>query len=181
MASASARCEHYKRFCKILAPCCSNVYSCHICHDEKENHPLDRYKIKQLICNKCNNIQDATSDRCNMCRVIFGQYACLYCFIFDDNPKGQFHCFGCGLCRVGGEENYFHCKKCEMCYALRLMNNHKCVEKCVAGDCSVCTESLNTSCRQLYLPPCGHILHENCYEQLRSNDFTQCIVCKAHF
>jgi len=28
----------------------------------------------------------------------------------DDVNKRQFHCDACGICRVGGRENYFHCE-----------------------------------------------------------------------
>lgn len=35
-------CKHYKRNCKLLAPCCNKLYTCIRCHDELTDHSLDR-------------------------------------------------------------------------------------------------------------------------------------------
>lgn len=62
-------CEHYKRHCKLVAPCCGKVYNCRFsdakicstftilrfCHDEAEpTHSLDRKKVEEVECLKCN-------------------------------------------------------------------------------------------------------------------------------
>ncbi|KAB0792577.1 hypothetical protein PPYR_14536 [Photinus pyralis] len=169
-------CEHYKRFCKILTPCCTKPYSCHICHDDKENHSLNRHLIQELICDVCNHVQDPKS-KCDNCGTVFGIYSCLYCFVFDNDLKGQFHCFECGLCRVGGEANYFHCKMCNMCFALRLRANHKCVENCAGGNCPLCGEGLHSSRKELHVPTCGHLLHTECHNTLVSNNYKKCTIC----
>lgn len=53
------------------------------------------------------------------------QYNCSICAIFDDECKGQYHCEACGLCRIGGQENFFHCATCDMCLPKNLENEHK--------------------------------------------------------
>ncbi|XP_031351218.1 RING finger and CHY zinc finger domain-containing protein 1-like [Photinus pyralis] len=170
-------CEHYKRHCRIMAPCCNNVYPCHVCHDESEDHALIRTSISKLLCIACNTLQDAKK-QCDSCRASFGKYACLLCFIFDDYWKGQFHCDKCGLCRVGGQNNYFHCTECNMCLARTLMDNHKCVTDCAAGNCPVCAENLHTTRKTLHVLPCGHILHSQCYEAVK-NEQESCTVCEV--
>ncbi|EXC34704.1 RING finger and CHY zinc finger domain-containing protein 1 [Morus notabilis] len=58
-------CEHYKRRCKIRAPCCDQIFSCRHCHNEatsslsnpKEHHEIVRHDIKQVICSICNTEQ----------------------------------------------------------------------------------------------------------------------------
>nr|XP_016449462.1 PREDICTED: uncharacterized protein LOC107774452 isoform X3 [Nicotiana tabacum] len=35
-------CNHYKRNCKLLAPCCNELFPCIRCHDEITDHCLDR-------------------------------------------------------------------------------------------------------------------------------------------
>ena len=63
-------CEHYKRHCRLVAPCCAKVYNCRLtrkiaehsmlmilrfCHDEAEpTHSLDRKKVEEVECLKCN-------------------------------------------------------------------------------------------------------------------------------
>lgn len=53
------------------------------------------------------------------------QYTCLKCRLYDNTMKGQFHCDYCGICRLGGRENFFHCNVCNLCLNLNLRNNHK--------------------------------------------------------
>ena len=55
---------------------------------------------------------------------ILPQYFCVECQIFDSVDKGQFHCKGCGLCRLGGRQNFFHCDTCEMCLPMGLQKSH---------------------------------------------------------
>ncbi|KAM1715003.1 hypothetical protein ACFX12_025539 [Malus domestica] len=33
-------------------------------------------------------------------------------FYDDDTTKEQFHCNDCGICRIGGRDKFYHCKKC---------------------------------------------------------------------
>lgn len=40
-------------------------------------------------------------------------------FFDDDVSKQQFHCDDCGICRVGGRQNFFHCATCGCCYSTR--------------------------------------------------------------
>ena len=47
-------CSHYDRECMILSPCCHKWYSCRLCHDEEEDHNIDRYTINKMKCKLCN-------------------------------------------------------------------------------------------------------------------------------
>ena len=57
--------------------------------------------------------------------ILFFQYFCGICKLFDNTDKQQFHCDGCRLCRVGGKENYYHCETCQMCLAISVKDSHK--------------------------------------------------------
>ena len=48
------------------------------------------------------------------------QYTCLVCNLFDDEDKNQYHCDGCGICRIGGKDRFFHCEVCNMCLPMQL-------------------------------------------------------------
>ncbi|WZZ18235.1 hypothetical protein YC2023_111324 [Brassica napus] len=64
-------CEHYKRRCKIRAPCCNLIFPCRHCHndaanalpDPKERHDLVRQNVKQVICSVCEAEQELKSAR----------------------------------------------------------------------------------------------------------------------
>ncbi|XP_008676511.1 E3 ubiquitin-protein ligase RZFP34 isoform X1 [Zea mays] len=63
-------CVHYRRGCKIRAPCCGEVFGCRHCHNEAKDslevsvhdrHVLPRHDIKLVICSLCNKEQDVSS------------------------------------------------------------------------------------------------------------------------
>ncbi len=70
--------------------------------------------VSQLLP-RCAHVQlcetrQPTAAKCASCGVSFGLYTCLQCNFFDDDlSKKQFHCDKCGICRVGGSQNYFQC------------------------------------------------------------------------
>ncbi|KAJ7980219.1 RING finger and CHY zinc finger domain-containing protein 1 [Quillaja saponaria] len=113
-------CKHYRRRCMIRAPCCNEIYSCRHCHSEAtsmlskilDRHELSRQDVKQFVCLVCDTEQPA-AQVCKNCGVRMGEYFCDICMFYDDDTeKHQFHCDDCGICRIGGRENFFHCKKC---------------------------------------------------------------------
>lgn len=88
--------------------------------DWAKKHELDRKRITQVVCALCGERQ-AVGTACTACGASFGAYACTRCPFFDDDlGKMTFHCDECGICRVGGRENYFHCDTCGSCYAANL-------------------------------------------------------------
>lgn len=64
-------CSHYRRKCKIRAPCCNEIFDCRHCHNEakndinvdhKERHAIPRHQIQQVICTLC--VQNKRCDKC---------------------------------------------------------------------------------------------------------------------
>ncbi|KAA8518686.1 hypothetical protein F0562_016160 [Nyssa sinensis] len=142
-------CSHYRRRCKIRAPCCDEIFDCRHCHNESKNslevdplnrHDIPRHDLKTVICSLCNTEQDV-QQKCIHCGVCMGKYYCSKCKFFDDDvSKNQYHCDKCGICRTGGEENFFHCNKCGCCYSRLLKDSHICVERAMHHNCPVCFE-----------------------------------------
>uniref|UniRef100_A0A0D9Z209 CHY-type domain-containing protein n=1 Tax=Oryza glumipatula TaxID=40148 RepID=A0A0D9Z209_9ORYZ len=101
-------CVHYRRKCKIRAPCCGEIFDCRHCHNEakdslevsiSDRHEIPRHEIKLVICSLCNKEQDVQQD-CSNCGACLGKYFCAKCNFYDDDvSKNQFHCDGCGICR----------------------------------------------------------------------------------
>lgn len=162
-------CTHYSRGCELLFPCCNQYFSCRHCHDEKNMHykidPMlmhqaDHKSIHIMKCTQCHEEQDI-SDKCKKCENIMGTYFCKLCNLLDLVDKKQFHCEECGICRLGGRENYVHCKECGIC--VPISNNHICKRK-IEGECPVCCLNLFDTVgeRPLNLK-CGHWMHVNCF------------------
>ncbi|XP_073260687.1 E3 ubiquitin-protein ligase MIEL1 isoform X3 [Populus alba] len=178
-------CEHYRRRCKIRAPCCNQIFSCRHCHNEatsslsnpKDRHEIVRHDIKQVICSVCNTEQEV-AQVCNKCGVKMGEYFCDICKFYDDDTrKQQFHCDSCGICRLGGRENFFHCEKCGSCYAIDMRDNHSCVENSMKNYCPVCYEYLFDSVKQAMVMKCGHTMHMDCFKEMSKQQQYRCPIC----
>lgn len=164
-------CKHYRRRAMFITPCCNEQFWCRHCHNEskyqhesdwKLKHELDRKAISEIVCALCLHRQPVGT-YCNKCGVAFGAYSCTKCPFYDDDlSKKPFHCDECGICRVGGRENYFHCSVCGSCYAEDLQNNHVCVERAMHQNCPVCFEFLFESTESVTVLKCGHTIHSKC-------------------
>jgi len=172
-------CSHYQRKCKLVAPCCDQPYNCRFCHDEDDstNHKLDRCSVMEVVCLVCS-VRQAVSNLCTDpdCGTVFGgAYFCATCKLFDDVDKGQFHCDGCGICRVGGRDKFSHCDTCGIC--LPIGRSHKCISNTSHNNCPVCLEDIHTSRVEAHLPPCSHLLHITCYKQMVKSGLYACPTC----
>ncbi|KAF5744781.1 zinc finger family protein [Tripterygium wilfordii] len=179
-------CSHYKRGCKIRAPCCNEIFDCRHCHNDAKNameidprdqHDIPRHDIQKVICSLCNTEQDVQQN-CINCGVCMGKYFCAQCKFFDDDvSKNQYHCDECGICRTGGKENFFHCKTCGCCYSKMMKDSHRCVERAMHHNCPVCFEFLFDTLRDITVLPCGHTIHLDCVKEMEKHYRYSCPVC----
>jgi len=176
MGSTESNCQHYQRKCFMVSPCCNKEYGCRICHDENEEHTLNRREVQQIVCLQCKTKQKVQRN-CEECGILFGRYTCLTCRLFDDVDKKQFHCDGCGICRVGGSENFYHCDICNMCIGIGIKDSHKCLADSSKQNCPVCLEYLHTSRKVLHIPQCSHVLHYECYRSMLQHGKINCPIC----
>jgi RING finger/CHY zinc finger protein 1 len=119
---------HYERKCDIIAPCCRRPYGCRICHDEMSLAcgTMDRFAISAIVCRRCKRVQCSKTNECESCRTPFAEYHCAECNLWMSTDKEPFHCDLCGICRVGGRENYRHCDTCCMCVSASVYDTHGC-------------------------------------------------------
>ncbi|KAD4178560.1 hypothetical protein E3N88_27151 [Mikania micrantha] len=178
-------CEHYKRRCKLRAPCCNKLFSCRHCHNKythASNDPIESHKmvlkdVKQVVCLICNTEQPV-SHICANCGVKMGEYFCAICNLYDDDTsKQQFHCYDCGICRLNGRDNYYHCQKCGCCLSIELRGRHVCSENAIKKECPVCLEHLFHSIKPMTNMHCGHAVHLGCYFEMMSKNQPLCPGC----
>lgn len=180
-------CAHYKRRCKIRAPCCGEIFTCRHCHNDAKNtgeacpskrHELNRQLVTTVVCSVCDTEQEVRHV-CRHCGVRMGEYFCPTCKFYDDETaKQQFHCDQCGICRIGGRERFFHCDRCGCCYHLDLrVRGHICVEKSMHHNCPVCFEYLFDSMRDITVLPCGHTMHLECLQEMQRHKQFSCPMC----
>lgn len=105
-------CEHYKRNVKLQCYTCKKWYTCRLCHDEVEDHHLNRRKTENMLCMLCGHAQPA-AQWCEECDEQSAQYYCSVCKLWNnDSKKNIYHCSDCGICRIGQGlgKDFFHCK-----------------------------------------------------------------------
>lgn len=190
MDSENYGCSHYRRRCKIRAPCCDEIFDCRHCHNESKNsldvdplkrHDIPRHDIKRVICSVCNTEQDVQQN-CIQCGVCMGEYFCSKCNLFDDDvSKNQYHCDKCEICRTGGEENFFHCDTCGCCYTNIMKESHTCIEGAMHHNCPVCFEYIFDTTKDISMLPCGHTIHVECLMQMQQHLQYSCPVCSKSY
>ncbi|XP_022921588.1 zinc finger protein BRUTUS-like At1g74770 [Cucurbita moschata] len=171
-------CKHYKRNCKLLAPCCNQLHTCIHCHDETTDHSLDRKSITKMMCMNCLVVQPIgkTCSTVSCGNLSMGKYFCKICKLFDDS-RDIYHCPYCNLCRVGKGLgiDYFHCMNCNACMS-RALSVHVCREKCLEDNCPICHEYIFTSTLPVKSLPCGHLMHSACFQEYTYTHYT-CPIC----
>jgi len=168
-------CEHYFRNCKLVSPCCNNIYMCRFCHNDNEDHEINRFEIKEIICCKCNK-QQKVSNQCVECNIQFAKYFCNICNFFDDRiERNYYHCDKCGICRVANDKKYFHCDTCNNCF---FDENHKCIKNIFDNSCPICLENLFHSTHSSVILNCSHIIHKDCLDKQIQNNKLNCPLCR---
>ena len=175
-------CKHYQTNLRLAAPCCGEFYTCRFCHDDRQDHAIDRKSVNRLLCMRCGNEQSFRNDRtldsqCSGCMEPFARYFCSVCRFYDDDPNKEiFHCDDCGVCRVGRADQFFHCKGCDACISIDLKNKHKCLQSSLSSNCPICANGLCNSVQPTSILPCGHVMHSGCLERYRKTSY-KCPTC----
>ena len=177
-SETNLKCTHYIRKCDIQCFECEKFYPCRICHDENNDHKLDRFKINKIKCRICNTVQ-VPSQTCTNCKQMFSTYYCNVCNLWEsDGSKKIFHCGKCGICRIGCRTDYIHCDKCNHCYSKEFYENHKCVSDNTHTNCPICEEYMFDSKSPISILKCGHSIHRKCWEDLLKHGDYKCPFCK---
>ncbi|KAI8923102.1 hypothetical protein BC831DRAFT_51681 [Entophlyctis helioformis] len=179
-ASGILGCKHYQRSAKLQAHCCGKWDTCRFCHDEVSDHTITRNLVTTMMCMYCSTVQSAGQDCINPeCGKRVARYYCKECKLWDDDPrKNIYHCYDCGICRIGKGLgiDYFHCPTCNVCMAIGLKGRHKCIERNLESDCPICGEYMFTSTSTVIFMPCGHCMHHKCHQQYIQTSY-QCPTC----
>lgn len=115
-------CQHYVRNVKLQCFTCNRWYTCRFCHDDVEDHHLNRRETRNMLCMLCGCAQKA-GDTCVYCGVRAAWYYCNICHLWDDDMnKSIYHCNDCGICRKGRGigKDYVHCKVSHNCRLLEI-------------------------------------------------------------
>ena len=187
-------CKHYARKVRLVAACCGAAHVCRFCHDESEDHTIDRYATKEMICMRCAARQPSAKE-CRECGDVVARYFCSVCNFWDDSGNDVYHCPFCNVCRRGEGlgKDFFHCMQCNSCVSLT-MGPHVCpAAKNAKGDegggggtvfagsmeseCPVCKDFLFYSDTPVKCLPCGHFMHTSCFQAYTKHYYT-CPLCR---
>ncbi|KAE9375427.1 zf-CHY-domain-containing protein [Stipitochalara longipes BDJ] len=171
-------CRHYTRNVKLQCSACDRWYTCRLCHDEAEDHILNRKATKNMLCMVCGCAQRA-SEFCVGCGERTAWYYCDVCKLWDnDSAKNIYHCHDCGICRKGRGlgKDFFHCKTCGTCMSTAVEHSHKCIERVSDCDCPICGEYMFDSPSRVVFMLCGHSIHKACWDEHMKSSY-KCPIC----
>ena len=193
-------CKHYKKYNYIVSKCCNKVYPCRLCHDENENHQIDRHDIDYIKCDFCKSFQKKNSACQNKDCYKFDKphkYYCDKCNLWTDTcddayvtlnsilinniniNKNYYHCNKCGICRIGKKENYIHCDKCNLCLKKDIYEKHACKINMTDQQCPICLKNIwNTVNQSINVLKCGHSIHTECFKEAIKSHNYYCSLCK---
>ena len=177
-SSAPKPCSHYNIRCDVFADCCGKWFPCRLCHDEEEDHKIDRYSIKTIRCRECSHEQPK-SNMCEYCGIQFANTYCDKCNLWTHSEE-VFHCDECNIRHNGKQQDHFHCKTCNLDILKIYKDTHTCRNFTTETCCGVCHEDTQKSRQHvIIIPTCKHCVHYDCYKQLIDNNHFQCPTCKA--
>uniref|UniRef100_A0A093UXX4 Putative RING finger protein C2F3.16 n=1 Tax=Talaromyces marneffei PM1 TaxID=1077442 RepID=A0A093UXX4_TALMA len=171
-------CLHYKRNVKLQCYTCKKWYTCRFCHNQSEDHALERQKTENMLCMLCGLPQPA-AQWCKGCGERAASYFCAVCKLWDnDSSKSIYHCHDCGICRIGQGigKDFYHCKTCSVCIPISIENTHRCIERSTQCDCPICGEYMFTSPDTVVFMRCGHSIHQKCYDEFSKTSY-RCPIC----
>ncbi|RDW76219.1 RING finger and CHY zinc finger domain-containing protein [Aspergillus mulundensis] len=171
-------CAHYQRNVKLQCFDCRKWYTCRFCHDEVEDHHLNRPKTENMLCMLCGHAQPA-AQYCKWCGGLAAQYYCVACKLWDnDASKSIYHCNDCGICRIGKGigKDFFHCKTCSVCLPISIETTHRCIERSTQCDCPICGDYMFTSPETVVFMRCGHSIHQRCLSEYSKASY-RCPIC----
>ena len=176
-ADGALGCTHYERGCLLYCECCKKWHLCHHCHNESEDHELERRtKVNKIKCMHCWKSQEPAQN-CVHCGAKLGVYFCLSCRMWAEFEA--FHCEECGICRRGERAHFRHCSRCACCISVGMFNSHQCLEGKLERDCPVCGEYMQTSTHQICFGwLCGHAMHSSCLSQQFHQGLYNCPLCQ---
>ncbi|KAF1810182.1 zf-CHY-domain-containing protein [Eremomyces bilateralis CBS 781.70] len=173
-------CAHYKRNVKLQCATCQKWYPCRHCHNDAEpSHALPRHLTKNMLCMLCKTPQPAGAT-CINCTETTAYHYCDICKLWDDDvDKPIYHCADCGLCRRGEGlgKDFVHCKECTVCILIQHFPTHRCLPRATDRDCPICFTYMFTSSDSIVAMPCGHYLHQKCYNEYMKREY-RCPICK---
>ena len=193
-------CSHYNKYNYLVSKCCKKVYPCRLCHNENEDHEINRHNNDYVKCDFCKCIQKKNSScKNNECYKYnkSHQYYCDKCNLWtntqDNNKiflnsmlihnintnKEYFHCNKCGICRIGKKKDYVHCDKCNLCLHSNIYDNHVCKINMIGQNCPICLKSVwNTFNKSSTVLKCGHSVHQECFMEALQSENYFCSLCK---
>ena len=170
------KCTHYNRKNQIYCKTCLIFYNCRLCHDEINDHKIDRFTINLIKCTNCKRRQ-VPAKSCIECSTVFGKYYCDICHLWELDDIYIYHCDKCKICRKGKREEFTHCDTCDMCMLNTFSETHKCVSETMKNNCPICRQYMFDSVEGITILPCGHSIHAECMKSLLQTDY-RCPLCK---
>ncbi|KAL0447472.1 UNVERIFIED_CONTAM: putative E3 ubiquitin-protein ligase RZFP34 [Sesamum latifolium] len=175
-------CSHYRRRCRIRAPCCNEIFDCRHCHNEAKNsisieqklrHDVPRHLVEKVICSLCATEQEVWFVLVVILR--FNKSAKIVVYAWEDISVQFANCLM--MIRLRNSIIAMAVASAGCCYSVLLKSSHPCVERAMHQNCPVCFEYLFESRNDVIALPCGHTIHKSCLEEMKEHYQYACPIC----
>ncbi|KAF7837867.1 E3 ubiquitin-protein ligase MIEL1 [Senna tora] len=180
-------CKHYRRRCKIRAPCCNEIYSCRHCHNEATSmfrNPLDRHElvrqdVKQVVCSVCDTEQPVLDLLLAYSFSVFLLRLLKFAQTVASKWENISATYANSSMMIQRKSNFIVkiVGSAGSCYSLSLLDNHLCVEDSMRHHCPICYEYLFDSVKDTTVMKCGHTMHWECFQEMMKRDKYCCPIC----
>ncbi|KAF3679663.1 putative peptidyl-prolyl cis-trans isomerase CYP21-3, mitochondrial-like [Capsicum annuum] len=179
MGAGNYGCAHYRRRCKVRAPCCDEIFDCRHCHNDSKNaldvdplrrHDLPRHDVKRVICSLCNTEQDVSKnqyhcDKCGICRMLLFNFTQGITYLYRKSDAPQLPCLLRGKCRIPNIKRF-------------LGDNHESFHLLILSNFM---QYVFDTTKNVISLPCGHTMHLECVLQMEGYFQYSCPLCSRSY
>uniref|UniRef100_A0A0D9VTZ4 RING-type domain-containing protein n=1 Tax=Leersia perrieri TaxID=77586 RepID=A0A0D9VTZ4_9ORYZ len=167
-------CKHYRRRCRIRAPCCNDVFHCRHCHNESTVRAFVAFSSS---LRKMATSSIATQSNRSSVSFVTPSSRCVTtaAFAWESTSAGSANSWTTIL--TGSISIAKIVASAGSCYSVSLRDKHYCIENSMKNNCPICYEYLFDSLRETSVLRCGHTMHLQCFHEMLKHDKFSCPIC----
>ncbi|PHU06299.1 hypothetical protein BC332_22788 [Capsicum chinense] len=185
MGAGNYGCAHYRRRCKVRAPCCDEIFDCRHCHNDSKNaldvdplrrHDLPRHDVKRVSF-QCLGLKSFA--HCVIPNRMFNKRASNVGFAWGSTFAQSATSSTMMFRRIN--TTVINVESAECCYSTSLKESHTCIERAMHHNCPVCFEYVFDTTKNVISLPCGHTMHLECVLQMEGYFQYSCPLCSRSY
>ncbi|KAK2996982.1 hypothetical protein RJ639_025356 [Escallonia herrerae] len=156
-------CSHYRRRCRIRAPCCDEIFDCL----STLTRNLDMM-FRGIRLNRSFVHSVALNKR-------FDKFVLTAVYVWEDTSVEVATYMM--MIHLRNSITVMGAASAGCCFSILLKDDHPCVEGAMHHDCPVCFEYLFETRNDVSVMRCGHTMHRSCLDEMKEHSQYACPLC----